>query len=152
MYKTDDIRTAFQRAFDKWGGVRMLDHGGLWWLPAPYAGKVRDWKEFIDRTQNTTLILPVFDTQETIEGLRRITRESLEGQIGELIDELKGFVESGDGIRQKTLETRIEKFDAIRDKAELYERLLGHRLDEIKVRVKEAHEGLMQTIRLVGAA
>jgi hypothetical protein len=151
VYKPDDIRTAFQRAFEKWGGIRMLDHGGLWWVPAPYADRVRLWKEFMEKTLNTTLILPVFDTSETIAGLRRITQESVDGQLHDLIEELQSFVTKGDGIRQSTLEKRVKKFDDIRDKADLYERLLGHRMTELKDSLKQAQQGLMQTIKMVGA-
>lgn len=148
VYEADNIRIAFQRAFEKWSGVRMLDHGGLWWVPSTSANKVRQWKEFMARTRNTSIILPVFDTQETIEGLRKITEESVEGQLKQLMDDLEGLYDK-DSVRMSTLQSRVERFDEIRDKAELYERLLGHQLDSLKSRVKKAQRGLVDSLSVI---
>jgi len=151
VFKPDDVRVAFQRAFNKWGGIRMLDSGGLWWVPAPYAERVRLWKEFMERTRNSTLILPVFDTQETVEGLRRMTEETIEGQLEKIKTQLLGFADREDTTRTSTLEARVQRFDELRDKAELYERLLGHNMASLKQQVAAAQRSLVESLRKIGA-
>ncbi len=151
VYTADDLRTAFQRAFAAWGGIRMLEHGGLWWIPSTAVEKVRAWKAFMEGTQNSALILPVFDTAETIESLKRVTQESVDGQLQELVNQLEGYA-GRSNVRHSTLEARVEEFDTLRDKAELYERLLGHNLTELKTKLDEAQKGLMETIRTSAAA
>jgi hypothetical protein len=151
VYTINDLRTAFQRAFAAWGGVRMLDHGGLWWIPSTSVDKVRSWKTFLEKTSNSSLIIPIFDTVETIESLKRVTRESVDGQLQEIIAELQGYAERSN-VRASTLETRVAQFDELRDRAELYERLLGHNLSELKAKLDEAQRGLVEAIKTAAAA
>lgn len=146
IYTINDLRTAFQRAFAKWGGIRMLEHGGLWWIPSTQVEKVRSWKSFMGQTGNSALIIPIFDTRETIESLKNLTRESVDGQLQELVEQLSGYA-ARSNVRNSTLEARLEEFDELRDRAELYERLLGHKLDDLKAKLNEAQKGLVETIK-----
>jgi hypothetical protein len=66
-----------------------------------------------------------------------------------LFAELEVFAEKKD-TRISTLEKRLETFDSLRNRAELYERLLGFNLEDLKSRVKEAENGLAKM--LVGMA
>ena len=145
VYRPEDIRIAFQRAFRRWGGIRLLDHGGVWWVPAPYAGKVRAWSDFMSSLNNTALILPVFDTEETIASLREVTNQSIEGQLVDLMEQLEKLSQKNN-TRVSTLEKRVEAFDELRVKAELYERLLGHQMDELKDKVSTAQTSLVKSL------
>jgi hypothetical protein len=151
VYRAEDIRIAFQRAFVTWGAVRLLDHGGLWWVPSPYAAKVRAWSEFMRATNNTALILPVFDTEETIESLRQVTMQSVDGQVADLMEQLTKLSEKNN-TRVSTLEKRVEMFDDLRDKAEMYEKLLGHQMDELKVKLTAAQTSLVESLHAMKPA
>jgi hypothetical protein len=146
VYTVEDIRAGFQRAFRKWGGCSLLSKGGFWWIPPTKSDKVRDWVAFMQSIGSEIVILPQFETEETMVSLQNSTQSSLEGQLEKLFSQLETF--SGkDTTRLSTLEKRVEAFDDLRDKAELYERLLGHNLDEIKTKLEGASVALVQSIK-----
>ena len=144
-YLPGDIRVAFQRAFEKWGSIRLLEHGGLWWVPSPSAEKVRKWKLFMEELGNTTIVIPVFDTEETIQSLREQSKSTLEGQLASMLDQLDGFT-TKDNTRLSTLEKRIEMFDSLRDKIELHARVLGMKQQELLDRLNVASTGLSKSL------
>jgi hypothetical protein len=145
MMRTADIRSGFQRAFEKWNGIRVLDHGGLWLVPAPFAEKVRAWKTFLDRLNCTAMIIPTLDTQETVDSMQRMANDSLEAQFAKILDELQQFA-TKDNTRVSTLESRLEAFGDLRSKTELYERLLGMKLDQLKTRLGAAADSLKTSL------
>lgn len=148
-YLPRDIRVAFQRAFEKWGAIRLLEHGGLWWVPAPYADKVRCWKEFMAELGNSTVIIPVFDTEETINSLREQSKFTLEAQLAEMLEDLEAFAKA-DNTRVSTLEKRLEMFDDLRDRIELHARVLGNTQDELLNKLNLAADGLAQSLGKIG--
>jgi hypothetical protein len=149
-YRAEDIRVAFQRAFLAWAAAPIGNTGGLWWVPALHADRVRDWAAFMADIGCRAYIIPLFDTSETLASLRDITRESVEGQLAELMDEMTDFA-SRATTRTSTLEARVESFDSLRDRAELYERILGHRLDGLKAKLVAAEGALVASIAAISA-
>jgi len=146
--KASDIRAGFQRAFAKWQGMRILDHGGLWLVPSPYAEKVRAWKDWLAKIGCTALIIPVFDTEETVESMQEMARASLEGQLTSIIGELEAFSHK-DNTRISTLESRLEAFDNLRSKTEMYERLLGMKMEQLKTRLGSAASSLKTSLSAI---
>lgn len=147
-YLPGDIRIAFQRAFEKWGAIRLLEHGGLWWVPQPSAQKVRAWKEFMAKLGNTTIVIPVFDTQETIESLREQSKSNLESQLAALLEDLESFT-GKDNTRLSTLEKRIEMFDDLREKIELHARVLGNKQQQLLDTLNAAAAGLAKSLSTI---
>jgi len=135
-YLTGDIRSAFQFAFRNWHAVPTLPHGGLWYVPAIHAEKVRAWNAFMSELNQTTVIIPCFDTAETMESLREATRHGLEAQLKELTHQLDQYKAVGwNKIRISTLEKRVEEFDTLRNRAELYKDILGTVVDDLSSKV-----------------
>jgi len=147
-YLPRDIRVAFQRAFEKWGAIRLLDHGGLWWVPAPYADKVRSWKEFMSELNNTTVIIPVFDTEETISSLREQSSLTLEAQLNSMIEDLEAFA-SASTTRVSTLEKRLDMFEELRNRVELHAKVLGLQQNELLEKLDAAANGLSQSLNSI---
>ncbi len=147
-FLTQDIRVAFQRAFEQWGSIRLLDHGGLWWVPEPAAERVRAWKEFMSELGNTTVIIPVFDTEETIKSLREQSQSTLEGQLADLLEQLDGF-SAKNTTRLSTLEKRVGAFDALREKIELHARVLGFKQQELMSKLDAASNGLVRSLAAI---
>jgi hypothetical protein len=150
-YLPGDIRVAFQRAFERWGAIRLLEHGGLWWVPSPNADRVRAWKEFMSALGNSTVIIPVFDTEETINSLITASEETLEARLDGLMEQLQSFCSKGN-TRVSTLEKRVEMFDDLRDQIELHARVLGNKQDELMKRLNDAHKGLVASLAVVEEA
>jgi hypothetical protein len=94
---------------------------------------------------NTTVIIPVFDTQETIDSLREQSRETLEARLQTMLDQLAQFASKGN-TRVSTLEKRIEMFDDLRANIELHVSVLGAKQDELLKKLGEAQKGLVQSL------
>ncbi len=146
-YLANDIRYAFQAAFRTWDACPVLPHGGLWYIPAIHAQKVRSWNEFMIDLGMSTIIIPTFDTVETIASLREATRNGLEGQLSEVLGALDYYSEQGwQKTRTNTLEARVADFDSLRARAELYQNILGTTVDDLIAKVKLAADRLTKDI------
>lgn len=144
-FLTQDVRIAFQRAFEKWSAIRLLDHGGLWWVPAPNSDKVRKWKELMEALGYTAIIIPVFDTEETIKSLQEQSKTTLEGQLDEIMNELESF-SNNETTRSSTLEKRVEKFETLRNKIELHANVLGFKQQELLDKLDNSAKGLARSL------
>lgn len=145
LFRADDLRSGFQRAFHRWGGMRILDHGGLWMVPEPFALKVRAWKQWMEELRCTPFIVPVFDTQETVATMQAMAVDTLEGQLQQITEELEAFTHK-DNVKLETLEKRLNAFDDLRSKTEMYERLLDLQLDNLKGRLHAAADSLKTSL------
>lgn len=146
-YLSYDIRNAFQHAFRLWDACPVLPHGGLWYIPAAYAEKVRAWHGFMTDLGLTTAVIPAFDTSETIESLRQSTRAGLEGQLGDLMYLMDMYAREGwDKVRTSTLEKRVEEFDELRARAELYQSILGTTIGDLAAKVERCAERLTNDV------
>jgi len=150
-YLHDDIRSAFQRAFGKWGACPVLPHGGLWYVPSVYAEKVRTWSGFLLELGMKAIVIPIFDTAETIKSLQEAARAGLEGQLADLVAALESYARNTDKVRISTLEKRMADFDELRNRAELYQSILGVTVEDIKQKVKTASEELRNSLALKDA-
>jgi len=148
-FRANDIRSGFQRAFETWDGMRVLEHGGLWVIPSPHAEKVRAWKEWLHRLGCSSIIIPVFDTEETIASMRAMAEDNLEGQLARILGELESF-STKENTRVSTLESRLESFDTLRSKTEMYERLLGMKMEALKTRLSTAASSLKSSLASLG--
>lgn len=143
VYTFDDIRTAFQAAFDKWSGMRMLTHGGLWLILSDYSDKVRSWKQFMKKMECDPLIIPVFDTPESSDSFRSMAQDNLMQQVGDLRLEIKGFAKK---TRKSTMEKRLDDFRTLREKTKLYNKALGAEVDSIETMLLDAEAELSNLI------
>jgi benzoyl-CoA reductase/2-hydroxyglutaryl-CoA dehydratase subunit BcrC/BadD/HgdB len=67
-------------------------------------------------------VLEVYNTAGALDALRAASKASLDEELKALTEELKKFEE--EGCRPSTLTTRLETFEALRDKAHLYNGIL----------------------------
>ena len=146
-YLAYDIRNSFQQAFRSWSACPLLPHGGLWYIPSVFADKVRAWNDFMIDLGMTTVVIPAFDTKETIESLKAATRNGLEAQLASVLELLDFYSQQGwSRIRTNTLETRVAEFEELRNKAELYTNILGTFTDDLTSKVKMAADRLTADI------
>ena len=148
MYTSDDIRAGFQKAFENWAGVRVLSHGGLWLILDENSEKVRQWKSFMHAIDATALVIPVNDSEEAMESLRTVARDSLDDQLADL---KLGLRRIADNTRLSTMEKRLEDFSTLRNRARLYEKVLGAEIRELVESVEQAEVELSNKILRKGA-
>lgn len=142
-YSSSDLRAAFNRAFESWHGVHLSF--GLWFVPAASVERVRAWSEFLSRVNCGSIVLPQFDSEETINGLQEIASEALDAQLEKLREELVEFTKR-DNIRVSTLESRVESFDELMAKATAYETILEMNLQQLKEQVFETRNALVDSL------
>ena len=100
---------------------------------------------------SSTVIIPVFDTEETIASLIKASEETLEARLATMMEQLSAFCEKGN-TRVSTLEKRVEMFDDLRMQIELHAKVLGHKQNELMKRLNDAHKGLVESLKVVEAA
>lgn len=144
-FLADDIRAGFQAAFKTWAGINMIESGGMFLVPAAFAGRVRVWREFMGQLNLRTKCFEIFDTEGALTDLKAAADDALEAQLARLIADVDGFA-SGDKTRVSTLEARVGEFDELRDRAAVYEMMLSTSLTDIRGRMDQAQAALMQAI------
>lgn len=147
VYRTDDVRAVFQAAMILWGGMRMVDSGGIWWLPPTASEKVRSWAAFLRELYGAraAFVCPMFDTSETIAALQIASELDLEGRLQKLEDELDGFY-SRDNVRLSTFETRLEEFARLRNIVDLHDDILDMKRDALREKLAAAEKSLCETL------
>jgi hypothetical protein len=143
IYTADDIRQAFRRAFAKWNGMKVLRHGGLWWVPIKHHNKVNAWSKFVETIECDSIIVPTFETEETVDSLQRAAENSLANQLQTLREDLGKFASN---TRTKTMEKRFDEFSSLRRRAELYKDVLGLEVQEITDSIKTAEQSLTKML------
>ncbi|RLC01210.1 MAG: hypothetical protein DRH90_16705 [Deltaproteobacteria bacterium] len=143
VYTFDDIRSAFQNAFKEWAGMRILSHGGLWFVLSDFSGKIQSWKSFMKEIGCDPLVIPVFETEEVASSFKKIAKDSLTNQLGELKLEIKGFAKN---TRKSTLEKRLDDFSSLKIKTQLYKKALGVQADSIENLLSDTEKELTDLI------
>lgn len=148
-YTTDDVRTAFQGAFLKWHGTRILNRGGLWWIPERNANKVEAWQQFIKEindsfgSSNITFVVPTFDNDQTRESLNTGATQSLEQRI----QELKNTVESiDDKTREATLVKRISQMKELQKTIGVYKEILDLKSEGLEDSLSKINQKITEAL------
>jgi len=127
--RAQDVRIAFQRAFEAWHGTRVTDHGGMWWVPASAADEMHAWSKFLRALGGQPILIPIFNTDEARESLREIAAQAAQSQIANLKDKVEGFA---DNTRNSTIEKRMTDLDALRSKLSTWKKYLDVESTELE--------------------
>jgi hypothetical protein len=121
----DDVRRAITRTLDTLAAVMLRPSGGVYWVPAPFAAKVRQLQVAVQKIGLSTMsVLPVHRSAEAEQTLGEVAKASIEDELAALRTEIDGFV-ALPPERTSTLERRLEAFAALRDRAKLYRSVLA---------------------------
>lgn len=136
---TQEVSSMVVDAILGWcGGIRLKERGHVYWVPAAGRDELRALKGVVDDLGSSHLtVLPVHDSDEAKDGLRRAARASFEQQLNDVAEELEAFA-SRDNVRASTLQRRLEEFQDLRDKVELYSDVLDKQKGRLLGRLEEA--------------
>jgi hypothetical protein len=143
VYKVDDLRFAFQNAFERWSAFRALSQGAMWFMPKQSENKMRAWEALLKDLGHKPLVIPVFDTADSKAQMRDLAQNTLDGQLREVKDQIAKYL-AADTTRESTLEKRMVVLDELRAKANLYKSLLGMEIEALDEGVTAARESLIQ--------
>src|SRR6266702_1639755 len=121
----DDIRRAMMKALDACAAVTLRDHGGVYWVPAPYAETVRRLQGAIEKIGSSRVyLLPVHASADATRTLGDAAKLAIEDELAALKVEVEGFVASPPD-RVSTLVRRLDAFETLKQRAELYRQVLN---------------------------
>lgn len=120
----DDIRRAMMKALDACAAVTLRDHGGVYWVPAPYAETVRRLQGAIEKIGSSRVyLLPVHASADANRTLGDAAKLAIEDELAALKAEVEGFVASPPD-RPTTLVRRLDAFEGLQARANLYRDVL----------------------------
>lgn len=120
----DDIRRAMMKALDACAAVTLRDHGGVYWVPAPYAETVRRLQGAIEKIGSSRVyLLPVHASADANRTLGAAAKIAIEDELAALKAEVEGFMASPPD-RPSTLVRRLDAFEGLQARANLYRDVL----------------------------
>lgn len=141
-YTVNDIRAAFQAAFESWHGFSTLAHGGMWFLPSCAWDKARAWQKALKAMGHQPILIPIFDSEDSRGELQELAASSVEAAVKMLKQELEAFSTKDSKTRLSTIEKRFEKFQDLKDKTALYREVLGLEIQELDTKIDEARKAM----------
>ena len=131
-HTVDDIRRALLKTLDSCAAVTLRDHGGVYWVPAPYAATLRQLQRAVGSIGASRLdVVPIHATPEATAALGSAARASIEEELAALRTEIDGFV-THPPERSSTLARRLETFEDLRCKARLYHSVLQVHVQDLE--------------------
>ena len=120
----DDIRRAMMKVLEACAAVTLRDHGGVYWVAAPYSQTVRCLQGAIEKIGSSRVyLLPVHASEDASRTLGDAAKLAIEDELAVLKAEVEGFMASPPD-RPSTLVRRLDAFEALKARAELYRSVL----------------------------
>lgn len=142
----DDVRRATVKVIGTWAAVTLRESGGVYFVPSPFAEKLRRLQTAIEKIGSSRLhILPVHDSPDAARSLGDIAKGSIEAELAALQTEIAAFV-STPPDRASTLLRRFDAFEALRARARLYRSVLKIQVQDLDQQLdgmSAAVEGLL---------
>ncbi len=127
----DDVRRAMMKTLDACAAVTLRDHGGVYWVPAPYAELVRRLQSAIEKIGSSRVyLLPVHSSPDANRTLGEAAKIAIEDELAQLKAEVEGFI-AAPPDRPSTLVRRLDAFEALKMRAALYRDVLQVRVQDL---------------------
>jgi hypothetical protein len=143
----DDVRRALVKTLATCAAVTLRDHGGVYWVPAPFADTLRRLQIAVAGIGASRLdVVPIHASPEASKALGDAARSALEEDLAVLTVEIDAFLHEPPD-RAATLTRRLAIFDDLRAKAHLYHSVLQVQVSDLDTRLDDlTHhvEGMLQ--------
>jgi hypothetical protein len=154
LHTTDDVRRTITRTLDSFAAVTLRHGGGVYWTPAVYAASLRRLQAIIEKLgQSKMHLVPVTATKEGQAALAQAAKASIEEELTALQTEMQQFLQTPPD-RASTLMRRLEHFDDLRRKANLYQTVLQAQVEGLAENLTEMERqvhGLLDSKRAKAA-
>lgn len=132
-HTADDVRRTITRTLQSFSSVLLRENGGVWWIPSPYSDALRRLQSCIEGIGSSKMyLLPIHESADAQRTLGDAAQRSLEAELVQLKEEVEAFV-GCPPERTSTLVRRLESFDELRARAELYRDVLSIRVADLDV-------------------
>lgn len=124
-HSSDDIRRAMMNVLNACAAVTLREHGGVYWIPAPHAATLRKLQAAVEKIGSSRVyLLPVHASADANKTLGEAAVAALTDELTALKAEVEAF-QNSPPERQSTLVRRLDAFEELRGKAELYRSVLS---------------------------
>lgn len=128
----DDIRRSMMKVLDSCAAITLRDHGGVVWVPVPYAETVRRLQAAVERIGTSKLyILPVHASADANRTLGDAAKVAIEDELAALKAEVEGFMATPPD-RPSTLVRRLDAFEELAGRANLYRDILQVHVQDLE--------------------
>lgn len=136
-HSSDEIRRCIVRTLSSFSAVTLRESGGVYWVANVHAGDVRRLQTAIESIGSSRVhLLPVHDSPEAQATLGEAAARSLEDELAELKHEVDEFL-AVPPDRRSTLTRRIDSFDALRSKAQLFRDVLKVQVGDLETQLDQ---------------
>ena len=123
-HTADDVRRAMMKTLDGCAAVTLRDHGGVYWVPSPFAEAVRRLQGAIEKIGSSRVyLLPVHASADANRTLGDAAKLAIEDELAALKAEVEGFMALPPD-RPSTLVRRLDAFEGLQARANLYRDVL----------------------------
>ena len=123
------------RTLASFSSVLLRESGGIYWVPAPHATKLRKLQTATEAIGTSRMyLLPVHDSADANRTLGDVARRSLEEELDALKTEVAGFI-AMPPERPSTLMRRFDAFEALRARAQLYRDILQVQVSDLDTQI-----------------
>jgi hypothetical protein len=144
---SSELGSAVVAALLGWcGGIRLRERGNVYWAHAAGAQEVRALAKVLAQFGGSYLaVLPVHDNTEARGAVQRAAAESFESELRDIAAELEAFA-GRDGLRASTLEHRLERYEDVRNRVDLYADVLSSKRDDLLAKLEAAKAELRKLL------
>jgi hypothetical protein len=136
-HTADDVRRALVKVLNSCAAITLREHGGVYWVPAPYADTVRRLQNAVSSIGRSRLdVVPIHATPESTAALGDAARASITDDLTTLRAEIDGFLKLPPD-RPSTLMRRLQTFEELRSKARLYHSVLQVQVSDLETTLDE---------------
>jgi hypothetical protein len=136
-HTADDVRRTVVRAIGTFAAVALREHGGVYWIPSPYAKQLRQLQLAVEKIGSSKMyLLPVHDSADAGRTLGDAALGAIQQELGQLKDEVQGFV-AQPPERPSTLARRFDAYEALRGRAQLYRDILKVQVQDLDQQLNE---------------
>ena len=133
----DDVRRALVKTLATCAAVTLREHGGVYWVPAPFADTLRRLQIAVASIGASRVdVVPIHASPEASQALSAAARSALENDLAALTAEIDAFLHEPPD-RAATLTRRLATFDELRAKADLYHSVLQIQVSDLDARLDE---------------
>ena len=131
-HTADDVRRTLVKTLRTYSAVTLREGGGVYWVPRTFAAQLRQLEQAVRELGSSQLyVVPIHQTAATSKTLGAVAKGSLEAELAALKEELEEF-KAVPPDRPATLERRLETFDQLRSRGQLYRDILQVEVDDLE--------------------
>jgi len=151
-HTSDDVRRTVVKTLHTLSAVTLREGGGVYWVPRNHAETVRRLEQAVSQLgQSTFHVVPVHHTEDASRTLGVVARGSLETELTALREELEAF-KAQPPDRPSTLQRRLETFEGLRSRAQLYRDILHVQVDDLEQHLTSMTASIEQMLAAQEAA